>query len=392
MPCSLDTTGELTLVQTKQKTQVYQGATAPLTSLTISPSGSVLIAGCWDKSIWSWNISTGRQLHRYQGHSDFVKTVICGRLNFLDDAGLETTQESGYRGSDHAAMLVSGSADTSIIIWRLTTGQKLHSIKNAHSRGILTLSIDPSSYDFSSAPGGGSSEQPTSFTLFSGGSEGSIKRWLISSTSAKLLPFSEVPVKGNTNASNDEPESIGIHDTSVNKIYFPHLEVSDDPPDMYTASSDNKALVSTRTSNFRDAETTLEHPDFVRDVLVDEESGLIATACRDENVRVWDNGTGKCIGVLEGHYEEVTGLAIIEVQDPSTGKMVKSLVSVSIDGTIRRWPLHREGIAQVIKEIEHDKERVAIGMDVPKSDNKENGPQLTEDEERELAELMEDDE
>jgi hypothetical protein len=36
------------------------------------------------------------------------------------------------------------------------------------------------------------------------------------------------------------------------------------------------------------ANLTLEHPDFVRDVVVYETGGWVVTACRDEEVRVWN--------------------------------------------------------------------------------------------------------
>ncbi len=64
------------------------------------------------------------------------------------------------------------------------------------------------------------------------------------------------------------------------------------------------------------------------------------TGCRDENIRVWDASvrplvvvlhwqTDKCVYTIEGHFDEVSGLA-------RYGPLV---VSASLDGTIRTWEL-----------------------------------------------------
>jgi hypothetical protein len=103
---------------------------------------------------------------------------------------------------------------------------------------------------------------------------------------------------------------------------------------------------------------------------VSEELGVVVTGCRDENVRVWDNGSGDCVAVLSGHWEEVTGVVVI-------GKLSQLAVSVSIDGTVRKWGLSREELARAREDKEEE-------IEVEKQ--KESG--MTEEEERELAELM----
>jgi WD40 repeat protein len=106
--------------------------------------------------------------------------------------------------------------------------------------------------------------------------------------------------------------------------------------------------------------------------------GLVVTACRDEEVRVWDVVSGNCVCVYEGHYEEVTGLARV-------GR--NSVVSVSIDSTVRRWSLDRNEMINFVKE----RERAARGEDDDDDIIAGRGkPSLTAEEEDELAELMDD--
>ncbi len=83
--------------------------------------------------------------------------------------------------------------------------------------------------------------------------------------------------------------------------------------------------------------------------------------------------TGKLHHTFEGHYDEITGLVVI-------GQMV---VSVSLDGTIRRWSLKAGDLDAARKEAEEVKQ----GGGTEKDEEVEERL-MTEDEERELAELM----
>ena len=125
------------------------------------------------------------------------------------------------------------------------------------------------------------------------------------------------------------------------------------------------------------ADTTLQHPDFVRDIVVHERGGWVVTACRDEEVRVWNNATGQLHHTFSGHFEEVTGLCLL-------GDLV---VSVSIDSTVRRWSLEPADLATAREEAANPKavEEAEVVKANPDAS-------LTEDEERELRELMENEE
>ncbi|KAI9695558.1 MAG: hypothetical protein M1820_008571, partial [Bogoriella megaspora] len=119
-------------LQSNSTTKLFTGPSAPLTSLAFSPSRTAdgnssrtLFAGCWDNSIWSWNIPSGTRGKRFIAHNDFVKCLVC-----VEVAG--------------TVLLISGSADAQIIVWDVEAGMKLHALKG-HARGILDLVVDPSS-------------------------------------------------------------------------------------------------------------------------------------------------------------------------------------------------------------------------------------------------------
>lgn len=82
--------------------------------------------------------------------------------------------------------------------------------------------------------------------------------------------------------------------------------------------------------------------------------------------------TGDLYHTFSGHFEEVTGLVLAG----------SSVVSVGIDGTIRQWSLQPDELLRAVE----------LAKKGPVEEEKPNTEtMLTEEEERELAELMEDD-
>jgi hypothetical protein len=88
--------------------------------------------------------------------------------------------------------------------------------------------------------------------------------------------------------------------------------------------------------------------------------------------------TGKLHHTFSGHFEEVTGLALLG----------QTLLSVSIDCTIRQWSLKPKDLQAAIAAAEEAKKVGGIKEEPLKP--KKTTALITEDEERELAELMED--
>jgi WD40 repeat protein len=110
---------------------------------------------------------------------------------------------------------------------------------------------------------------------------------------------------------------------------------------------------------------------------VHEKGGWVITACRDEEVRVWDRGTGHLHHVFSGHFEEITGLCLL-------GDL---LVSVSIDATVRKWSLASRDLQRAVEELQKPKD-TELAEVKPDADL----GLLTAEEEAELKELMENEE
>lgn len=242
---------------------------------------------------------------------------------------------------DGQELVLTGGADGDIIFWSLT-GQRLHVLKG-QSRGIEDLALDPLSE--ASAP-----------VVFVSTSQRDILHFTLpASTALKTAKLSEPILR---------------HETSVYRLRF------DGDGDLWTASADKTAKHLVREDGWK-ADTTLLHPDFVRDVVVHEQCGWVITACRDEEVRVWNRSTGDLHHIFSGHYEEVTGLCLLR----------DLLVSVSIDATVRKWSLAPQDLKRAIDESKRPKDQE---LEEVKSDT--GGGMLTAEEEAELRELMENEE
>jgi WD40 repeat protein len=206
-----------------------------LTSIAFSPDGKLIFAGCWDKTVWSWDVQSKQVKRRYEGHSDFVKSVTCARIGSQD-------------------VLISGGADAKILVYSIASGERLHVFKD-HLRAILDIRIDPFSQE----------HIPPNIVLYSAASDREICRFAVPPTSEDL----------------GLSEPLIVHETSVYRLYF------DSDGDLWTASADKTAKCLSREDGWK-PNLVLEHPDFVRDVVVYEQGGWVITACRDEEIRVWN--------------------------------------------------------------------------------------------------------
>lgn len=198
-----------------------------------------------------WDTDTRKPLLTFKGHTDFIKGLLY----------IPCPKSSPYPGG----ILLSGSSDKSIIVWDATTGKELTILKG-HTRAIGTFAVDPveSTGDV--------------FVVYAGGSEREIRKWTI--------PLADIA------GAREAEEPILEHETSVIKIRF-----QGDDGDCWTASADFTARridvrdVTKKSGKMTD--TVFKHADYVNDVVVEPMGRYAITACRDEDVRLWDIGVRK---------------------------------------------------------------------------------------------------
>lgn len=279
-------------------------------------------------------------------------------------------------------LLLSGGADSALVLWDVKSGERLQLLRTGHTTGgLLALALLPTdprlegerqeqAEDVGSGIGHTEDENRTSLTVFSAGSDRTIRRFSLSHS--------------NTGPSLEEihPEDpIIAHETSVNCLTF--------APDsqLWSASADETAnclLPDPADPPHWKVKTTLQHGGYVRAVAVDTEGGQIITAGRSEEVKIWDGETGELEWSYEGHYDEITGLVVLETR--------REVVSISVDGTVRRWGLRSEDLAVAKRKAREEEERrdrgEGGGGEEEGREGQSAGVGLTEEEERELTELM----
>lgn len=252
--------------QTKTTSHIYSGPTDPITSLALTPNRpdrTILFAGCWDKSVWSWNTTTSVRSRRYVGHTDFVKSLLC-----LNIKGFE--------------YIISGSADAYIIIWNVSTGERVVTLKGGHTRGILCLAVDPETLYGAAYPSIETDDVETSsysdvkdngITIFSAGSDRTIRRWRVICTITEdkhVLEAYEI----------DTDYPIIAHETSVFHLCFDYKNEDQ----LWTASADGTVKSLNRSLDWA-PDARLDHGDYVDTVVLN--ANFIVSAGRNEEIKLW---------------------------------------------------------------------------------------------------------
>ncbi|KAJ1654497.1 hypothetical protein IWQ61_005582 [Dispira simplex] len=321
----------------------------------------VLATGSWDKTIRLWDGTNGQVWKTLTGHGDYIKSLVWapgGKLCY----GRKDTKNVGNWG---APRLFSGSVDATIRQWDVVTGQCVRTLRG-HTRGVDGLVYN------------GETDE-----LFSASSDTTLKQWDLA-TGSVLREF-----KGHHTsvvALTLYPDYLSQHDPQ--NATLSNIADENDEVELWSGSVDKFALQWDVSRG--SVEIKLEHPNVASSLLVTD--AFAVTGCRDEHVRVWDKATGELVKTLVGHFDEVTGIAMIG----------QTLYTASLDGTVRRWPLGKIlrdktpvfDVLQCVREAktkgdssQPDVTRTASlnGKTLANSENA-----LTEEEERELAELMSD--
>ncbi|RKP12718.1 WD40-repeat-containing domain protein, partial [Piptocephalis cylindrospora] len=305
--------------------RVYQGHGGPVTAIGTGASGE-LYTGSWDKTLRKWDASTRECQRIYQGHTDFVRALVVA-----------------------PPFLYSGSTDKTLRRWRISDGQ-CDRVFEGHTRGIEAMVLLDSGSESEAEAG----EDKT--LLYSASSDRTIRVWDVESGVC-----------------------LRVLEGHLTTIYA--LVPGMDGSDLWSGSADKDVLQWDLTLPDGPGEPNKvlpPHPDVIKTLLVTGAGRYLVTGGRDECVRVWEVSTGKCVGLFEGHYDEVVALA-------SSTLRASLIYSASLDGTIRQWELTDAGLSSSSRARGDALKKT---LKAPKTSDTGSGGLMTEEEERELAELM----
>ncbi|THH32958.1 hypothetical protein EUX98_g1189 [Antrodiella citrinella] len=339
-------------LETGGTVQRLRGHTAPVTALTFfdkisgSGDGKTVISGSWDKSINIWDTETNKLISSTPAHSDFVKTLLV---------------------IPSCNLLVSGSSDKIVRFWDLTnytSGNPLPSIGSisAHTRPVECLDARSMSAD--------------SAILYTADTMGVIKVWKLTKELNVSAPRWKATLQ----------DELNHHRTGVVEIIYGDGFV-------WTASSDETAQVVQHPLVPQDPPVRptppLTHPKAVKAILPLSVTPLgepyLLTGSGDI-IRAYDISAPdepELLGETDAHWHDVTALKLWMRQTTVDGKTLVEpwVISTSLDRTIRKWRLSDLLKPPPPKPVEEK----PVPVEMPEA------YKMSEEEERELAELMDDD-
>jgi WD40 repeat protein len=191
---------------------------------------------------------------------------------------------------------ISASRDKTLIVWDIWSGQRIRTLVG-HVGTVADVAVTP---DGRQAVSVGDRDDPT------------VRVWDLESGSV-------------------------VRVLRANTVGFTAVTVSPDGRHIIAAAKDKTLTVWDASGVVR--HVLRGHTDEIHDVVVTRDSRLLLSAAgervysEDKSIKVWDLGTGVLVRTLTGHEHLVSGLAA-----PADNR---SLLSVSLDGTLRRWDVLR---------------------------------------------------
>ena len=219
-------------------------AGSPVNAVAFSPDDSLIAAAMSDMTVGLWQAADGAELYRLSGHEDIVTDV-----EFNADG----------------ATLASSSADSTVRLWDATSGQQLQVLRK-HIDYVfkLSFSTDGARLASSSAAIGVSENERTA-------EHNTIQVWDVASGENVLT----IP-----------PDGVGF----VRDVEF--------SPDGATIAATTWSGALGGTARIYDAASGDEiqrlyaHRDTIANLEFSPDGALLATASRDQSVKIWDIGKG----------------------------------------------------------------------------------------------------
>ena len=264
---------------------------ASIEAIAVSPNGTLILSGSWDGGLKLWERTTGRLIREFAGHVENKLTVP------RDQPVTLSSKITSLAFSPDSLRAVSGSQDSTLKHWDLTTGELLQIFSG--QMGSVT------SVDFS----------PDGASVVSGSSDKIVRLW---------NPMTGALVR-----------SFAGHDEEVTSVKFivggKVLSASKDTKLKLWDAASGKLL---RTINTKGKAIT--------DTAVSPDGALLVTAAQDENViKLWSAKTGRIVRTFVGSSNWLDLITF--------ARSGKNLISVSSDGISETWDTESGELVRTLK-------------------------------------------
>ncbi|WP_016950957.1 WD40 repeat domain-containing protein [Anabaena sp. PCC 7108] len=243
-------------------------------SVAVNPDGKTFASGSADKSIKVWNIETGEIIHTLTGHSNYVRSVTF---------------------SHDGKIIASGSDDKTFKLWHSLKGKTFIE----HSDGVNSVAFSPDSQTYATAS-----------------LDKTVKIWDL--INEKLI------------------YNLIAHENSINSIVF-----SIDGQHLISAGCDQSIKIWNVRTGMVDT-TIADHSESINTIAVSPDGKTFATGSDNNTIKLWYLATGELINTFAGHTDCVNSIAF----SPDG----KTLASCSNDKTIRLWHLETKELINTLVE------------------------------------------
>jgi len=230
---SSDKTVKIWEVVSGRLLHTFGGHTNWVNSAAFSPDGRLLTSGSADKTVKVWEVASGRLLQTLRGHKDVLSSVA-----FSPDGRL----------------LASGSTDKTVKVWDVADGRMLQTLRG-HSSSVYSVAFSPDGR-----------------LLASGSADKTVKVWEV--------------------ASWQEVRTLHGHTDLVMTVAF--------SPDgrLLASGSTDKTVKVWEVADGRLLHTLSGHTNWVYGVTFSPDSRLLASGSRDKTVKIWDAESGRLLQTI----------------------------------------------------------------------------------------------
>uniref|UniRef100_A0AAR2IUW5 Notchless protein homolog 1 n=1 Tax=Pygocentrus nattereri TaxID=42514 RepID=A0AAR2IUW5_PYGNA len=295
-------------------TSSLQGHTEAVISVAFSPTGKYLASGSGDTTVRFWDLTTETPHHTARGHTNWVLSIAW---------------------SPDGKKLASGCKNSQILLWDPVTGQQIVKSLTGHTKWITWLCWEPLHLN------------PECRYLASSSKDCSIRIWdtvlgrcdkiltghtqsvtcvkwggdgLLYTSSQdrtiKVWRAKDVRQKGSSLCGSKSAKS---------NIYF----YGEGAERLVSGSDDFTLFLWNPAEEKKPVARLTGHQALVNEVLFSPDTRLVASASFDKSIKIWDGKTGKYLTSLRGHVG-----AVYQVAWSADSRL---LVSGSSDSTLKVW-------------------------------------------------------